>query len=116
MNSIELMERRYGQLALVAGLVVGRQRPSTASGVTFVTLEDEYGMVNVVVWRTLAERQRRELVGSQRIRVDGTVETRDGVVNVVAGRLKDISELLQGLNTRSRFSLTRQSSNLVCKS
>ena len=102
MSSHELKERRHGQPARVAGLVVGRQRPGTASGVTFVTLEDEFGMVNVVVWRTLAERQRRELVASQLMRVDGTIETRDGVLHVVAGRLKDISELLQGLDTRSR--------------
>ena len=102
MSSKELKERRHGQPARIAGLVVGRQRPGTASGVTFVTLEDKYGMVNVVVWRTLAERQRRELVASQLLRVDGTVETRDGVLHVVAGRLEDVSRLLQGLNTRSR--------------
>ncbi|OAN25025.1 error-prone DNA polymerase [Pseudomonas oryzihabitans] len=102
MSSKDLKARRHGQPARIAGLVVGRQRPGTASGVTFVTLEDEFGMVNVVVWRTLAERQRRELVASQLMRVDGTIETRDGVLHVVAGRLEDISELLQGLDTRSR--------------
>jgi error-prone DNA polymerase len=102
MSSKDLKDRRHGQPARIAGLVVGRQRPGTASGVTFVTLEDEFGMVNVVVWRTLAERQRRELVASQLMRVDGTVETRDGVLHVVAGRLEDLSELLQGLDTRSR--------------
>lgn len=59
MSSHVLREQRHGQPVRVAGLVVGRQRPGTASGVTFVTLEDEYGIVNVVVWRTLAERQRR---------------------------------------------------------
>ncbi|KUM43370.1 hypothetical protein AR540_24145 [Pseudomonas sp. EpS/L25] len=78
MSSLELKERRHGQPARIAGLVVGRQRPGTASGVTFVTLEDEYGMVNVVVWRTLAERQRRELVASKLLRVDGTMETAMG--------------------------------------
>ncbi|WP_376786084.1 error-prone DNA polymerase [Pseudomonas oryzihabitans] len=102
MSSRDLKERRHGQPARIAGLVVGRQRPGTASGVTFVTLEDEFGMVNVVVWRTLAEHQRRELVASQLMRVDGTIETRDGVLHVVAGRLQDISELLKGLDTRSR--------------
>lgn len=102
MSSRDLKERRHGQPARLAGLVVGRQRPGTASGVTFVTLEDEFGMVNVVVWRALAERQRRELVASHLMRVDGTIETRDGALYVVAGRLEDISELLQGLDTRSR--------------
>lgn len=94
MSSKDLKDRRHGQPARVAGLVVGRQRPETASGVTFVTIEDEYGMVNVVVWRTLAERKRSELVVSQLLRVNGTVEKRDGVLHVVAGRLQDISELL----------------------
>lgn len=82
--------------------MVGRQRPGTASAVTFVTPEDDFGMANVVVWRALAERQRRELVASQLLRVDGTVETHDGVLHVVAGRLDAISELLMGLDTRSR--------------
>ena len=51
MISRDLKERRHGQPARIVGLVVGRQRPGTASGVTFVTLEDESGMINVVVWR-----------------------------------------------------------------
>lgn len=59
-------------------------------------------MVNVVVGRIAVEAQGRELVASQLLRVDGTVETRDGVLHVVAGRLDDISELLMGLDTRSR--------------
>jgi len=87
MSLQELKERRHGQPARVAGLAVGRQQPGTASGVTFETLEVEYGMVNVVVWRTLAKRQRQELVASQLLRVDGTVETRAGVPHVAAGRL-----------------------------
>jgi len=69
---------------------------------TSVTLKDEFGMVNVVVWRTLAERQRRELVTSHLLRVDGTGKTRDDVPHIVAGRVENISELLQGQDTRSR--------------
>ena len=57
-----------------AGLVIGRQRPDTASGVIFVTLEDETGVQNVIVWRELFERQRRELLGSRLMAVYGTVE------------------------------------------
>ena len=60
-----------GRPVTVAGLVTGRQRPGTASGVTFVTLEDEHGMINVVVWRALAERQRKELVLSSMLQVHG---------------------------------------------
>lgn len=86
----------------VAGLVVGRQRPGTASGVTFVTLEDEFGMINVIVWRDLAEQQRRPYLGARLLQVDGTLEAKDGVRHVIAGRLTDLSELLEGLDVRSR--------------
>src|SRR5205823_4859979 len=62
LTAAELKTLPHGRLARVTGLVTGRQRPGTASGVTFVTLEDETGMVNVIVWRDLAERQRKELL------------------------------------------------------
>lgn len=85
-----------------AGIVTGRQRPGTASGVVFVTLEDETGTVNVVVWSRLVERQRRELLGSRLMGVDGIVERKDEVVHLVAGRLFDYSHLLGALQTESR--------------
>lgn len=101
-SSRELQGVVHGDNIAVAGLVVGRQRPQTASGVTFVTLEDEHGMVNVVVWRELAERQRRALVGSQLLKVSGRLEQEDGVRHLIARRLEDVSPLLQGLDVRSR--------------
>lgn len=82
--------------------MIGRQRPQTASGVIFVTLEDEFGMVNVVVWRDLAERQRRPLIQSQLLRVDGHLESASGVQHLIAGRLSDLTPLLTGLDVRSR--------------
>jgi len=101
-SSRELAGVEHGDAVAVAGLVVGRQRPQTASGVTFVTLEDEFGMVNVVVWRELAERQRRALVGSQLLKVSGRLEQENGVRHLIARRLEDVSPLLQGLDVRSR--------------
>lgn len=101
-SSRELQTVEHGRPVSVAGLVIGRQRPQTASGVIFVTLEDEFGMVNVVVWHDLAERQRRVLVQSQLLRIDGHLETEDGVRHVIAGRLTDMTELLTGLDIRSR--------------
>ncbi|UZE32721.1 error-prone DNA polymerase [Pseudomonas sp. B21-059] len=101
-SSRELLEVEHGRSVSVAGLVTGRQRPGTASGVTFVTLEDEFGNVNVVVWRDLAERQRRILVGSQLLKVDGTLETVGEVRHLIAGRLTDLSPLLDGISVRSR--------------
>lgn len=101
-SSRDLQAVEHGRPVSVAGLVIGRQRPQTASGVIFVTLEDEFGLVNVVVWHDLAERQLRVLVQSQLLRIDGHLETEDGVRHVIAGRLTDMTELLTGLDIRSR--------------
>ncbi|MCK9796212.1 error-prone DNA polymerase [Pseudomonas sp. MAFF 302030] len=101
-SSRELLEVAHGRPVSIAGLVTGRQRPGTASGVTFVTLEDEFGNVNVVVWRDLAERQRRVLVGAQLLQVDGTLETEGEVRHLIAGRLKDLTPLLSGITVHSR--------------
>ncbi|WP_043711404.1 error-prone DNA polymerase [Novilysobacter defluvii] len=92
----------HGRNVRVAGLVTLRQRPQTASGVIFMTLEDEAGMTNVVVWRDLAERQRRELLESRLLAVEGKLERKDGVQHLVARRLEDLTPLLGGLDVRSR--------------
>lgn len=91
-----------GRLARAVGLVINRQRPDTASGVIFLTLEDETGHVNVVVWKTVAERQRRELMQSSLLAVHGRLERQGEVVHLIAGRLVDYSELLGQLEARSR--------------
>nr|WP_199039302.1 error-prone DNA polymerase [Dyella sp. ASV24] len=85
-----------------AGLVTQRQRPQTASGVTFITLEDEFGPINVVVWSHVAERQRRIFLESRLLGVDGRWEHVDGVSHLIAHRLHDLSELLGSLDSRSR--------------
>jgi len=89
-----LRELPHGRSARAAGLVTCRQRPDTASGVMFVTLEDETGSTNVVVWRDLAERQRRELLGARLLGVQGMIERDGEVVHLVARRLSDHSSLL----------------------
>ncbi|WP_218190264.1 MULTISPECIES: error-prone DNA polymerase [Pseudomonas] len=101
-SSRELQNVEHGRNVSVAGLVTGRQRPGTASGVTFVTLEDEFGNLNVVVWRDLAERQRKTLVGSQLLRVDGRWESVGEVRHLIAGRLSDLTQLLAGIQVQSR--------------
>ncbi len=100
--SKDLIGVASGRQIRLAGLVTGRQKPQTASGVIFVTLEDEFGMVNVVVWHHLAERQRRALIGSQLLQVEGKLESQDGVRHLIAGRLTDLTALLSGLDVRSR--------------
>jgi error-prone DNA polymerase len=91
-----------GSLVRAAGIVTGRQRPGTASGVVFVTLEDETGCVNVIVWRDLSERQRRELLGARLMGVEGVIEREGEVIHIVAKRLSDHSALLGRIAARSR--------------
>jgi error-prone DNA polymerase len=101
-SSSELPGIEHGRRIMAAGLVTGRQRPQTASGVTFVTLEDEHGMINVVVWRQLAERQRRVLLEARLLQVDGRLESEAGVRHLIADRLHDLTPLLNNLDVRSR--------------
>jgi error-prone DNA polymerase len=98
----ELRSFPHGRPARAAGLVITRQRPGTASGVTFLTLEDETGQVNVVVWQDLAERQRRELLESRLLAVYGVLERQGAVAHLMAGRFKDLTHLLGNLMTYSR--------------
>lgn len=85
-----------------AGLVITRQRPGTATGVVFVTLEDETGYVNLIVWSSLVERQRKELLGSRLLGVIGEVQREGEVVHVLARTLEDHTHLLGRLSTRPR--------------
>jgi error-prone DNA polymerase len=87
----------HGRRVRAAGLVTCRQRPDTASGVVFVTLEDESGCVNVVVWRDLLERQRRELLGARLLGVEGVVQREGLVIHLLARQLEDHSALLGSL-------------------
>ena len=89
------------QVVRAAGIVTCRQRPGTASGIVFVTLEDESGMVNVVVRGRLADRQRRELIGSRLLGVFGQLQREGQVVHLIAGRLVDLSRWLGHLQTNS---------------
>jgi error-prone DNA polymerase len=86
----------------VAGLVTSRQQPQTASGIIFVTLEDEHGLINVIVWRQVAEAQRRALLQARLLAVEGQWENVDGVRHLIAHRLQDLTPLLGALDTRSR--------------
>jgi len=101
-TAAEVRAAAHGRTLSACGIVTGRQRPDTASGVVFVTLEDETGYVNVVVWSALVERQRRELLGARLMAVHGTIEREGEVVHLVARRLADHSALLGRLLTHSR--------------
>ena len=96
----------HGRLARASGLVTHRQRPETASGVVFLTLEDDTGAVNVIVWPSHLERYRKEVLGGNLLTVYGTwqrdTHTGGQVMNLLAQRIVDHSHLLGGLATRSR--------------
>ena len=101
-DAATIVTLEHGTRVRAAGLVVTRQRPSSASGVTFVTLEDEMGYLNLVVWDRVAQRARRALLGARLLGVVGIVQREGGVVHVVAEQLFDHSALLGRLLTRSR--------------
>ena len=83
--------------ARVAGIVVTRQRPGTASGVIFVTLEDETGIANVIVWPKTYERFRRAVISGRLLRVTGQLQREGSVAHLIAGKIEDLSHLLDRL-------------------
>jgi error-prone DNA polymerase len=93
---------RNGAKVRVAGLVTHRQRPGTASGVVFVTLEDETGSTNLIVWNRIVESQRDALLASRLMVVEGELQHADNVINVVAQRIRNYTHLLGELETTSR--------------
>ena len=98
----QLAATAAGSHVHTAGLVISRQRPGTATGVVYVTLEDETGIINVIVWSSLAEAQRRELLQARLLGVSGEIQRDGEVVHLIARRLTDHSQLLGGLTTVSR--------------
>ncbi|MGD9982193.1 MAG: error-prone DNA polymerase [Hyphomonadaceae bacterium] len=94
----ELTRIRNGERVRVSGLVLVRQRPGTASGVIFMTLEDETGIANIVVWPKLFEQYRREVLGGRLVAVDGPVQSESGVIHVIAERVHDYTPLLAQLS------------------
>lgn len=102
LDARELLSAESGRPVQVVGLVTGRQRPGSASGVTFVTLEDEAGNINVVVWLDTARRQRQPLLTARLLHVKGILEREGEVVHVMAGKLSDLSHLIQTLRVPSR--------------
>ena len=81
----------------MAGLVLVRQRPGTANGVIFITLEDETGVCNVIVWRKLYERYRRAVISGRMLRITGSIQREGAVCHVIAEHVEDISFMLDDL-------------------
>jgi DNA polymerase III alpha subunit len=98
----ELWEQPNGKLVRTAGLVITRQRPGSAGGVTFVTMEDETGYVNLIVWNRVAVEQRAALLESRLLEVHGKLQREGDVQHVIAQRLTNLSSLLGDLVVASR--------------
>jgi len=102
LSAAQMHDFPNGRLARACGIVTVRQQPGTASGVVFVTLEDETGTVNVVVWRQLRDLQRRELIHARLLAVYGVWQREGEVRHLIAHRLRDLTPLLGRLGTHSR--------------
>ncbi|NND43704.1 MAG: error-prone DNA polymerase [Xanthomonadales bacterium] len=98
----ELNRLPHGTRARACGLVTMRQRPMTANGTIFLTLEDETGCVNAVLWPRLWERQRATVLGASLIAIDGVMESDGDVHHLIAERVHDFGELAPGLELKSR--------------
>ena len=90
----DLAELGHQRFVRMAGIVTGKQRPGTASGVVFLTLEDETGNSNIVIWKSVQQRCRQALLKAQLLMIKGVIETDGEVVHVIAQELTDCSELL----------------------
>jgi error-prone DNA polymerase len=98
----DLWRRPNGTEVITAGLVITRQRPGSAGGVTFVTMEDETGYVNLIVWNSVAEAQRAALLESRLLEVHGKLQREGDVQHVIAQRLINLSAMLGDLVIASR--------------
>ncbi len=99
---VDLKDLGHKRFVRIAGIVTGRQRPGSAAGVMFLTLEDETGNSNIVVWKDLVDRHRAVLLQSRLLKVKGVIEREESVIHVVAGDVEDASHLLGEMETRSR--------------
>jgi error-prone DNA polymerase len=102
LSAAQLREQPNGRLVRTAGLVTLRQQPGTAKGVVFVSLEDETGVTQVIVWRRVRERFRQTLLEARLLAVSGVWQRNGPVANLIAGHLQDLSELLGELSPASR--------------
>jgi error-prone DNA polymerase len=101
-TTAEMAQLRNGQSLQLAGIVTHRQRPETASGVMFVTLEDETGFCQLIVWPSVLETQRRPAILAQLMLIHGTVQIAQGVTHLIADRIEDLGSWLGELNLASR--------------
>jgi error-prone DNA polymerase len=98
----EVRQTKHGEQIKSTGLVISRQRPGTATGVIFMTLEDETGLLNVIIWNTVFAQQRREILAAQLLTIYGEVQREGEVLHLIAHHVQDDSRLLGELTIKSR--------------
>jgi error-prone DNA polymerase len=98
----QLQQLRHGRFVQVSGIVTGRQRPSSASGVLFLTLEDETNNVNVVIWERVQERYRAAVIQGRLLKIKGIMERKESLIHVIAGHVEDCSRYLAHFSLKSR--------------
>ena len=103
----DLIDLSHKGFVRIAGIVTGKQRPGTASGVLFLSLEDETGTSNVVIWTSTQERYRKEILTGRLLLIKGTVEllkenVSTPIIHVIAGNIEDYSDQLSRLELKSR--------------
>ncbi|MCD0488875.1 error-prone DNA polymerase [Pedobacter sp. MC2016-14] len=105
LSTKEISEAENGAKVKVAGLVLVRQRPGTAAGICFITIEDETGFSNLVVFKKLFDQYRKEILGAKLLMVEGKLQREGKVVHVIVERCFDMSKLLKGLSSRENEEL-----------
>jgi len=95
-----LARLRNGRRATIGGLVLVRQKPGSAKGVMFITLEDETGVANIIVWPALFEQQRRLILSARMMAVRGQVQHEGGTLHLIAEELSDLTPLLDSVGLR----------------
>jgi error-prone DNA polymerase len=98
----QLVGHRHRSMVSVVGVVTGRQSPGTASGVTFITLEDETGNINVIVYRNTAAKQKQAFLTATIMQVNGIIEREGEVIHIIAGKLIDLSKKINNYKNKSR--------------
>ena len=98
----DLERIRHGRFVQVSGIVTGRQRPASASGVLFLTLEDETDNINVVIWTRILETYRSAVVQGRLLKIKGVLERQESVIHVIAGHVEDLSHYLEHFSLKSR--------------
>ena len=101
-TATELEAMNHGRFVQVSGIVTGRQRPASASGVLFLTLEDDTNNINIVIWTRVLETYRTAVVQGRLLKIKGVLERQASVIHVIAGHVEDLSHYLEHFSLKSR--------------